>query len=193
MEDRKFSSCCKLERYPVNNPKYRVGGRGFGTVLRYDGENWLINFRRGVFTFTTSLSFLSPTNGWVTMGAEVWYFQNDSWRMDTTIFGYVYSIYFVREDKGWMVGEYAIDCGVGRGAILHYDGDKWDEVRVIPQLRQNYWVSVFFLDEDEGWIVGADEEVAGVEGVEDILYYKEGKWTVFNIDDYKNRIFYLFS
>ncbi|RKZ24517.1 hypothetical protein DRQ20_07000, partial [bacterium] len=156
-------------------------------VIHYDGVNWRVKYKGEKGTFTSLWFFDDTPEGWVS-GHYIFHFYNDSCERDTSIdfYGCFYDMHFINSQKGWAVGEWAIDRGTGRGAVYCFDHNKWESVpigKIAP--LQNFWLSVFFISEDEGWIAGADDEIAGIEGAENMLHYKDGEWWVVNIDGYK--------
>lgn len=69
----------------------------------------------------------------------------------------IFAFALVSPDEGWAVGE--------RGAILHYQGGRWQPWKGSP--TGNHLFSLSFLNAEEGWAVGAWGTV---------LRYTRGEW-----------------
>jgi len=186
VEDSPVSVDLSDVQFLSRNDGWAVGDSG--VILHCNGQVWRIAYREECDCFK-SLWFNNPVEGWA-VSTVIWHYYNGLWSIDSTsltFYGYFFDVNFIESDKGWAVGEWAIDCGQGRGAVYCFDNNEWKFVsmREVAPI-QNYWLSVFFISENEGWIAGADDEMAGVEGAENMLHYKDGEWQVVNIENYRS-------
>jgi hypothetical protein len=78
-------------------------------------------------------------------------------------------MFFNNENDGWAVGSGILENTGVRGIIVHWNGDKWEDVTPEPYTDVYPLMCVFFPTPDEGW--------AGSEGGR-IYHYINGEWSL---------------
>lgn len=133
---------------------YMVGGGG--TILTFDGTDWVVDH---TFPFSEDLNamyFLSETNGWVaTDQGSILHYDGTTW---TSVFSdpsiFFLSIHLSGPDNGWAVG--------GDGAVVKFDGTSW--VAEEPITDAILW-SVYCWDATHVW-AGGNQELFFYNGIE---------------------------
>jgi len=179
--------------FPTPQEGWAVGA--WGTFLRYDGKDWkAVETPQGLETVNLErVVFTGPDNGWaVGDSAGIAHYDGTTWqKVEAPVMrlvaerqqaanteqyglvaeafgessfaaeaGYYHDIAFLSPHNGWIVGNL--------GQILHYNGEKWQEVES-PTRKHLY--SLAYLPSGDGWAVGQEGTILHYAG-------QQEKWTV---------------
>ena len=184
VEDSPVSVDLNDVQFLSRNDGWAVGDSGI--ILYYDNGRWKIMHEIENKSKLVSLYFLNSEEGLIASQImTIWHYDNGSWKAIESGFNRICDIHFV--GNKWIIsGESLAEIHERRGMVMSYDGKKLSNLLSGCEFIQNYWLCVFFIEENEGWIAGADDEMAGVEGAENMLHYKDGEWQVVNIENYRS-------
>jgi hypothetical protein len=152
---------------------------------------------RGSQRYLSSISMVSPTEGWAA-GYEIapppkdasgptallMHYTRGAWStIHTTFKGMLNSISMVSATDGWAVGigMAADDAGMG-ALILHYDGHTWQQLTSPVQrgVANEMLYSVQMLSATDGWLAGNDPYAGGGDYLDDgpvIGHYDGQDWS----------------
>lgn len=179
--------------FPTPQEGWAVGA--WGAFLHYNGKDWqAVETPQGLETVNLErVVFTSPDNGWaVGDSAGIAHYNGHTWRkVEAPVMrlvterqeasnteqyglvaeaisesnfaaeaGYYHDLAFLSPHNGWIVGNL--------GQILHYNGEKWQEVES-PTRKHLY--SLAYLPSGDGWAVGQEGTILHYAG-------QQEKWTV---------------
>ena len=161
-----LSSIADISFPPGSNPDSAIGYlcSGSGGIWKISSTLTFIN--AGFSDFFSGISTPSVDNTWICGRNNIYFYDGTGFTAQTTPDGKYNDIYFVDNDKGWVVGD--------SGLIIHtqYGGASPWQTQTNPDPWNRTLNDLFFLDQNIGWAVGE----SGV-----ILYTSNGgfPWTVF--------------
>ncbi|HEX6819872.1 MAG TPA: hypothetical protein VF120_15960 [Ktedonobacterales bacterium] len=155
-------------------------------LLHYDGHAWSRvqpdPSLAGISVRVTSVTMLSPSEGWAVGGNNVLQYTNGAWKLATTVptdaqvYDSLTGIAMISSSEGWAIGSQSNPNTGDSPLLLHDLHGAWSSVHLpaFDDLRTTVQ-SISVRPSGEGWLVGGDYTDAGQRTI--VEHLRGGVWS----------------